>query len=102
MADFLCDHTRSSANNKIEEIIDRLNNYLGEMNTFNTKDLTEVVNEIAKETDVQLQSSTDRKQFREVYKLLLMFETSTNFIILFRISWHFRSNKIGPLASMKN
>lgn len=59
-------YVRATANNKIADIIERLNKYIFDMNNFNMEDLTSAVNEIEEEVELKMQGTVDRKQFREV------------------------------------
>lgn len=65
IVDYLSNNVKSSAKNKIMDVIEKLNKFLSDINSFNMDDLEEAVNEI-EDVDVQLQGSSDRKQFREV------------------------------------
>lgn len=71
IVDILSSHVTSAAKNKIADIIDKLNKYISDMNSFNMEDLTEVVNEIEEEVDAHFQGSSGRTQFREVNYLLI-------------------------------
>lgn len=64
--DFLSNYVKSTANNKISDFMQTLSKYINNMDSFNMDDLTDVVNKIEEDVDINLQGSSGRKEFREV------------------------------------
>lgn len=64
--EFLSNHVKITSKNKIGDIMQKLSEYINEMNNFDMEDLTTVVQEIEEEVDMNLHGSIGRKEFREV------------------------------------
>lgn len=65
IVEFLSNHVKITAKNKIGDIMQKLNEYINEMNNFDMEDMRTAVKEI-EEVDMNLHGSIGRKEFREV------------------------------------